>query len=246
MTRRFPIPFGPVAVLCLALAAPLSAWAKDLGVRGQTWAVAEPDLLAHIEARLAAMERSGALARLESEARSRARTRMEAPERVAGMAPARERRTWLFDPAVTVERDIAAADGTVLVAAGTRIDPFAHSTLTGALLFIDGARAVEVSWALHHARRLEAGHGGGRQRPAKIILTGGRPLELARVHGRPFFFDQGGRLSARFGLRATPSLITREGNTLRITEIPLDEVDVIGGDVSDGSGDAELQKELPP
>ena len=246
MTWRFPVPFGPVAVLCLALAAPLPAWAKDLGVRGQTWAVAEPDLLAQIEARLAEMERSGALARLEREARSRARSRMEAPGRVAGMAPARERRTWLFDPAITVERDIVTRDGTIIAAAGTRIDPLAHSTLTGALLFIDGARAVEVSWALRHARRLEAGHNGGRQRSTKIILTGGRPLELARVHGRPFFFDQGGRLSARFSLGATPSLITRDGNRLRITEIALDAVDGNGGDISDGGGGAELQKEPAP
>ena len=85
--------------------------------------------------------------------------------------------------------------------------------VTRDLLFIDGRREVEVAWALARIR-------GGR-RPAKIVLLAGRPLALARAHGRPFFFDQGGRLSARFGLRATPALMTREGAKLRIAEIPL-------------------------
>ena len=72
-----------------------------------------------------------------------------------------------------------------------------------------------------------------RPAPSKIVLLAGRPLDLARRHGRPFFFDQGGRLAARFGLVATPSLVTREGSHLRITEIPLESVP------RTGSGDRE-------
>ena len=61
--------------------------AKDLGVRGATWPVAEPDLLAQIEARLREMERSGELARLEDEARANARRKLEEPDPVSGIAP---------------------------------------------------------------------------------------------------------------------------------------------------------------
>ncbi len=202
------------AALCLALAVQMFAGptlAKNLGVRGQIWAIAEPDLLTQIEARLVTLKDSGELNRLGEEARSRARSLIEAPERIEGIAPARERSTRLFDPAITVERDIVTADGTLIATAGTRINPFAHYPLTRDLLFVDGTRAVEVDWALAH------------ERPAKIILLAGRPLELARTHGRPFFFDQGGTLTARFDLQATPSLIGREGTHLRITEIPLDD-----------------------
>ena len=71
-----------------------------------------------------------------------------------------------------------------------------------------GARP-RVAWALGHAR------------PAKIVLLAGRPLELMREHRRPFYFDQGGRLAARFGLRVTPSLVAQDGTRLRITEIPV-------------------------
>ena len=44
-----------------------------------------------------------------------------------------------------------------------------------------------------------------------------------RRHRRPFFFDQGGRLAARFGIAATPSLVEQAGSQLRITEIPVED-----------------------
>ena len=193
----------------LATVAPVSA--ADLGVRGATWPVAEPDLLIAIEARLAGMERSGELARIEREARSRARLQLEEPDPVPGIAPARERRSRPFDPAIVVERDIRLPDGTLVAAAGARVDPLASAPLSRDLLFIDGTRPVEVAWALAHGD------------PAKIVLLAGRPLDLARRHGRPFFFDQGGRLAARFGLRFTPALVERDGAHLRIVEIALDD-----------------------
>ena len=107
-------------LLAASLAAlPGAVSAKDLGVRGATWPVAEPDLLAQIEARLLELQRSGELARLEEESRERARRTLEEPNPVAGIAPARERRSRLFDPAITVARDIRTADG-ALVAAPAR------------------------------------------------------------------------------------------------------------------------------
>ena len=205
-------PPGVCLVLAAALLA-LPAQALDLGVRGETWAIAEPDLLSEIEDRLEALEASGALARFEREARDRARSRIEAPERVEGVVPAHEERTRRLDPSIVVERDIRTADGTLLAAAGTRVDPFAHGTLTRDLLFIDGTRPAKVAWALDRIRT------GGR--PATIVLLAGRPLALARRHGRPFFFDQDGRLARRLALRATPTLVTRDGAQLRIAEIPI-------------------------
>ena len=79
----------------------LPAFAADLGVRGATWPVAEPDLLEQIEARLAAMQRSGEVARIEREARSTRPCRgWKSRSRWPGIAPAREARSRLFDPAI--------------------------------------------------------------------------------------------------------------------------------------------------
>ena len=185
--------------------------AKDLGVRGAVWPVAEPDLLAQIEARLGEMEASEEMARMRREAVDLARQRIEEPGRVEGIEAARVRRTRLFDPSITLDRDIRTAGGTLIAARGARVNPLDAQPLTRDLLFIDGARPVEVAWAL------------GRERPARIVLVAGRPLDLMRTHGRPFFFDQGGRLSKRLGLRATPSVVTAEGRVLRITEVSLED-----------------------
>jgi len=134
------VPAILAAALLLAAALPGGVSAKDLGVRGATWPVAEPDLLAQIEARLVEMERSGALARLKHEARANARRTLEEPDPAPGIAPATEERSRLFDPAIAVARDIRTADGTLIAAAGTRVNPLERVTLARDLLFVDGRR----------------------------------------------------------------------------------------------------------
>ena len=210
LIRRYAAAMVAMAVLTVV---PVTAGARDLGVRGATWSIAEPDLLVEIETRLQDMQRSGEMARVQKEARARARARLAEPAPVPGIAPAREAKSRLFDPAVTVARDIRLPDGTLLAAAGARVNPLARHPLSRDLLFIDGRRDAEIAWALEHGRE------------AKIVLLAGRPLDLARRHGRPFFFDQGGRLAARFGLTARPSLVEQAGSKLRITEIPVDDRD---------------------
>ena len=210
MARAAVLAAGLVAVTAVLGAGP-SARADDLGTRGETWPVAEPDLLVQIEARLGEMERSGELDRLNREARLRARAALEEPEPVSGIAPATRARTRTFDPSVALDRDAVAADGTVIARAGRRVNPLAHGTLARDLLFIDGRRAAEVAWALGHAK------------PATVVLLAGRPLDLMRRHGRPFHFDQGGRLKRRFGLVFTPARVERDGMRLRITEVPLED-----------------------
>ena len=215
------------AVAVTTVLCTLPALAADLGVRGATWPIAEPDLLAEIEARMSAMQRSGEMARIERDARTTARSRLEEPVPVPGIAPAREARSRWFDPAVVVERDIRLPDGTLIAAAGARVNPLSSHALSRDLLFVDGRREAEIAWALAHAR------------PAKIVLLAGRPLNLARQHGRAFFFDQGGRLAARFGIAATPSLVEQAGARLRISEIPVEDWDAPGPGSGAGSNPAK-------
>ena len=205
--------FFNAAMLAALLCASMPASTADLGVRGATWPVAEPDLLEQIESRLLGMERSGELARLEQEARANARRRLEEPDPVEGIAPATIERTRWFDPAITVAQAIRTPEGVLIAAAGTRVNPLERVALTRDLLFVDGRREAEIDWAL------------ARERPAKIVLLAGRPLALMRRHRRPFFFDVGGRLAARFAIEATPSLVEQAGSKLRITEVPLEDVE---------------------
>ena len=233
MTRAAAMLLAATLASLPAAGLPSGTSAKDLGVRGATWPVAEPDLLEQIELQLLEMQRSGELARLERQARERARQQLEEPDPVPGIAPARTERTRLFDPAIVVERDIRTPDGALIAAAGTRIDPLARMTLARDLLFVDGRRNPEIVWAL--AREIETG------RPAKIVLLAGRPLDLMRRYRRPFFFDTGGRLAARFGLRFTPASVEQAGALLRISEIPVEDRDDPGS--ASGAGPNPEQEE---
>ena len=202
-----------IAALWLAgvLDAAMPVSAKDLGVWGEVWPIEEPDLLVQVETALKYLEASGELARMNEEARARARERLEAPPPVPGIAPATEPRSWLYDPAIVVKDDVVGLGGVLIAPAGTRIEPLEHRPMTQTLLFIDGTRGVELEWALAQVA------------PTRIILLSGRPFDLARTHARAFYFDQGGTLTERFGLRATPARIRQEGLKLRIAEIPLDD-----------------------
>ena len=202
---------GAILLAAILAQLPTAAIAKDLGVRGATWPVAESDLLAQIEARLGDMRRSGELDRLQDKARARARRWLEEPSPVPGIVPAREGTSRLIDLSIVVGQDIHGPDGALIAAAGTRIDPFEYMPFARALLFVDGRREAEITWAL------------ARPGAHKIVLLAGRPLDLMRRHGRPFFFDLGGRLAERFAVRATPTLVERDGAHLRLTEFPLDD-----------------------
>jgi len=211
--RRLRFVRRPVA-LGLLLAAMLTTVpipAKDLGVRGTTWPIAEPDLLDTLTARLEALRDTGAFERWNAAAKTRARAFLETPPRVPGLVPATEDRTRRFDPTLTVARAVVTPDGTVLARAGTRVNPLDHVALTRPLLLVDGTRAAEVAWALRYPT------------PATLVLVAGPPLALARTHRRPVFFDQGGAIARRFRIRATPSVVTQEATWLRITEVALDD-----------------------
>ena len=212
-----------LAALLAGMTSPVLA--RDLGVRGATWPVAEPDLLEEIEARLVGMQRSGELARLEKEFREGARRKLEGPDPVPGIAPAREERSRSFDPSIAVARDIRTPEGVLIAAAGTRVNPLERLPLTRDLIFVDGRRPAEIAWAVAH------------ERPAKIVLLAGRPLDLMRRHRRPFFFDAAGRLAERFAIAATPTLIAQDGQVLRITEFRLDDVD--GTEARGGTPDGQ-------
>ncbi|MCY3732012.1 MAG: type-F conjugative transfer system protein TraW, partial [Rhodospirillaceae bacterium] len=205
-----------MAALWLAgvLDASMPVTAKDLGVWGEVWPIEEADLLEQVEETLEALQRSGEWTRMEEAAKARARERLEAPPPVPGIVPASEPRSWLYDPAIVVQEDVLGPGGIVIAPAGTRIEPLSHRPMTQALLFIDGTRRVEVQWALAQVA------------PTRIVLLSGRPFDLARAHGRAFYFDQGGVLAQRFGLRATPARMRQEGLKLRIEEVPLRGADI--------------------
>ena len=198
----------PAALLAVLLS-PAEVLARDYGQRGTVFPVIERDLLEQIHSRLTQMERSGETARLNEDLKRRTIARVNRPDPVAGIVRASEARRWHFDPTITLAADIRVAKGELIYAAGTRVNPLDSVGLRAELLFLDGDDPDQLAWALQQAAN------------AKLILVKGAPLELMKARQRRFYFDQGGKLTERFGIRSVPARVRQQGRLLEISEIAL-------------------------
>jgi len=180
-------------------------------VLGPLYPIAEPDMLEQIEARLRAMERSGELQRLTQEGQQRAIRSAQYPKAVEGVGKSIANRTYTFDPSVRVPRDVTDDRGRVLVKAGTVVNPLDYVSMGRWLVFFDGRDAGQV--ALAH--RLGEQYGWA----IKPVLVAGGPLDISRRWKRQVYFDQGGFLVQRLGIRNVPALVTQQGKVLRIDEL---------------------------
>ena len=187
------------------------AHARDLGVIGPFYPITEPSLIEVIQSKLREMQLSGGLDRLQRESQARIRREVEQPAPVAGITKTTRARSFHFDPSIEVPYPITDADGRVIVAPGTRVNPLEVVSLSRPLLFIDARDTTQ----LNKAQRLLA----ERKGQVKLILTGGSYLELMRRWKLAVFYDQQGHLTTQLGIRHVPALVTQDGKRLRIDEL---------------------------
>lgn len=199
------------AVLVMALLSAPPVQARDLGVIGPVYPIAEPHLIEVILQRLREMHSDGGLERLQRDSQARVRRQIEEPPGVPGISKTTQARSFHVDPSIEVPYPITDADGRVIVAPGTRINPLDTVSLSRPLLFIDARDRAQVD----RAQQLLGAHGG----QLKLILTGGSYLELMRRWKRPVFYDQQGRLTQQLGIRHVPALVSQDGKRLRIDEL---------------------------
>ena len=202
---------------CLALVAVLVLGgvatgnrAEDLGTVGETYAIAEPHLLSYIEQTLREKEKSGELANLEEQAKSRVVESIRNPKPLAGIRRTQTARTFYFDPSIKVEQNITDDKGNIIVPAGTTKNPLEVVSLSKHLLFFDGRDREQV----RDARAL-IDHYGGKVKP---ILIAGSYLDLMKAWQLSVYFDQQGVLTGKFGITQVPALVSQEGMRLRIDE----------------------------
>jgi len=190
------------------------ASAKDYGTLGSTWAIAEPDLLAVIRARLQSAQQSGALAAMNQKFVEAAQASIHRPHPVTGIGPAIVDRHWSFDPTVTIADDIRDARGNLIAAKGQKFNPLRAVGLAHAFAFVDGDNAAELSWAMKQ----------GAPDKLWIVLVNGSPTARMGEMQRRFYFDQQGMLTSRFGIEHTPALLSQKGEVLDIREVALSHV----------------------
>ena len=207
--RRVP----PVRTALIAAAILLSfaVRAQDLGVIGPVYPIAEPSLLEVILSKLREANATGVLARIQRDTQANVKRGIEQPAPGARITKTTKARSFYYDPSIVVPYAITDAEGKVIVAPGTKVNPLDTVSLSKTLLFIDARDAAQVG----QARKLLDERGG----KVKVILTGGSYLDLMRRWKRPVFFDQQGTLTEKLGIRHVPALVSQEGKRLRIDEI---------------------------
>ena len=184
--------------------------ARDYGQQGTHFPIIEPDLLEQIQSRLQTMDKNGDIDRLNQKLKARTIARVNRPKPVAGLVRATKATTRLFDPTITLQADILDHDGRRIWAKGTRVNPLDTVPLRAALIFLDGDDPAQLEWAFAQ-----------KSKTAKLILTKGAPLQLMKARQRRFYFDQSGKLTAHFDIKALPAMVDQQGQMLRIRQFAL-------------------------
>ena len=197
-----------------------AAKAVDLGTHGHTFEIQEPDLLKEMESKLHYLEESGELEKHKEILLKKAEKAIRTPFPVEEITKTTQERIWYYDPSISVPYDLKDHHGRVFHKKGTRINPLQYRSLSSALIFIDGRDEEQVSWA--RVPWVEKTYLNPNQK-AKIILIAGSPFDLMETLKEPVYFDQGGTLTKKLGIKHVPAVVIQEGLKLRVTKVALEE-----------------------
>lgn len=177
-----------------------TAIARDCGTHGVIYPIQEEDPIGLIQKKLRMMEERGELAQHYHELQKKAKAFIESPKPVEGITRAQKSRVFYYDPTYIVPEDLKDHTGMVLFRKGTKINPLERVNLSQNLLFLDGEDDEQREWV---KEKLQKG-------PIKLILTKGFPLELSGELGIPVYFDQGGVLTKKLGIKCVPAIVTQD------------------------------------
>jgi conjugal transfer pilus assembly protein TraW len=198
-----------IIILCV------STWgyARCIGIIGQTYAIKEIDFLDFIQSRALAMEQNGFVNKLQNDMKKSAASYRDRPISVYGVEHATEAKSWLLDPSIVLDHDVVTPDGKLVAARGSRVNPLVHVSLSKTLIFYNADDKEEMKWVAGLDKKLKG--------EDKIILVNGSILKEEKRLSKQVYFDQSGRLTARFNIKHVPATVVQEGTFLRINEVKL-------------------------
>ncbi|OJW54590.1 MAG: type-F conjugative transfer system protein TraW [Alphaproteobacteria bacterium 41-28] len=187
--------------------------ADDFGTHGVIYPIEEEDTIVLIQQQLRNMEESGELARHNTALQKKTKAAIERPKPVEGITKASKERIFYFNPSYVVKEDLKDHQGRIVAKKGTKINPFETVSLSQNLLFFDGEDSEQREYAQQKLK----------DEKVKLILVKGAPLALSEEWSVSVYFDQGGLLTKKLGIRHVPALVSQEKLQLRIEEINLGE-----------------------
>lgn len=187
------------------------SYAKDYGILGQTYEIAEQDLLEYIETKINKLQSNGQWHQLEEEFTQQVKKKVERPTSVI-LSKAKESRSFLYNPSIVAPFDVHDTQGHLIVSKGTVINPLDRVQLKSALLFFNADDPEQLDWAIAESKQ---------HSKVKLILTSGSIKSTTRLFKQAVFFDLNGFLTTKFGIQAVPAVLTQAGKRMQITEVKL-------------------------
>jgi len=222
-------------LLIIVLSLSNITFAKDFGKQGTAFEIKEEGFVSMMQRKLKGVN----LAEHEKKMQGLAEKRVEEPTPIQGITKATKTISHSFDPSYILDEDLFLPCGKLLYANGTRLNPLDHMEWNGKIVFIDGRDQAQITWVKDNYLKLKSVSNENRQElpqnlnsqnrdntlltptysDAKIILMGGRPLELEREVGLPIYFDQFGELTSRFNITHVPAIVEQDGKYLKVIEV---------------------------
>lgn len=167
---------------------------------GEVYVVSEPDLLDEIEKRAARYDWDGAVKKARDRFTERWVSLVSLPPAVGSGE------TRLVNPTVVATQDVTLPDGSVVVAAGAEVNPLDYVGLDRPIVVFDPRRRCEMAFARAFSS------------DAYFLATA---LSMATLEqfGREVFIAPPEAVE-RFGLWATPAVITLENRMFRVETKP--------------------------
>ncbi len=183
--------------------------ASDHGTHGIIYSIDEQDPIQLIQQKLKLLQENGEFKHHNMVLQKKTKSSIERPKPVEEIGKAPITRVFYYDPTYVVETDLMDHKGHIFYKRGSRINPLETVSLSSSLLFFDGDDLEQKSLALQKSK----------ETPLKLILIKGAPLALSEEWKIPVYFDQGGVLTKKLGVKHVPALVTQEDKQLRIEEI---------------------------
>lgn len=191
-----------------------SASSQSFGVVGEVFPVAEESFLQLIQTRLQHLTESGELDEINQRWQRQVESHANRPTPLK-LPRAVRKRTHYFRPEIVIDTAIRDAYGQVIYPAGTKVNALSRLPYySPCWLFLNGDEEAEQKWAKKEMSTCSN---------PKIILTGGSVHEVETLLNSAIYFDQGGVLTQKLGVRATPARVTRYQDALQIDELVIKE-----------------------
>ena len=202
-----------VMVFILLLLSAVSQ-ARQLGVVGSVFPVAEISLLSLIESRIAQLSKEGGLERINQDFIQRASNHADRPfpnhlKRISVTT------SHFYNPEIRLSQTLTDHRGQILYPAGTRVNALDRMpNFKPCWIFFNGDDKSQVAFVRNKIRQCAN---------PKIILTEGSVGDAEKTLNAVIYFDQDARIAKKIKLSHVPAVVRRDKSQLKVTEFAIRE-----------------------